>query len=354
MGAVTARDEWAYDFNSNDLREKVVEFMNVYEAEKVRWRKAGKPKKISDFVDRRIKWTSELETHLQRDTLLEFEESRITLSLYRPFVSMPTYFAGPFTHRTYQLPALFPESAKRNPCITFLSISSSWLLTTLATDRVFDYCLLKQGNGGTQALPLYIFDESGHRTDNITDWGVKQFEKRYGKRAKLSRERIFAYVYAVLHNPAYREKYALNLKRELPRVPLYDGFAQWADWGEKLMALHIGFESAGIYPLTRTDVAGSENPKCKLKADKDAGRIVVDEATTLSGVPEAAWDYKLGNRSALEWVLDQYKESAPRDPTIREHFNTYRFADYKERVIELLCRVCTVSVETQKIIHLMP
>ena len=81
---------------------------------------------------------------------------------------------------------------------------------------------------------------------------------------------------------------------------------------------------------------------------------MVDEATTLSGIPPAAWGYKLGNRSALEWVLDQYKEGAPRDPTIREHFNTYRFADYKEQVIELLRRVTTVSVETQKIIAAMP
>ena len=90
-----------------------------------------------------------------------------------------------------------------------------------------------------------------------------------------------------------------------------------------------------------------------LKADKEAGHIVLDTQTTLSGVPPEAWDYKLGNRSALEWILDQYKEKKPKDPTIREKFDTYRFADYKEKVIDLLMRVTTVSARTQEIVFAM-
>ena len=90
-----------------------------------------------------------------------------------------------------------------------------------------------------------------------------------------------------------------------------------------------------------------------LKADKEAGRIVLDSQTALTGVPPAAWDYRLGNRSALEWILDQYKEKKPKDPTIREKFDTYRFADYKEKVVDLLMRVTRVSVETQAIVEAM-
>jgi predicted helicase len=90
--------------------------------------------------------------------------------------------------------------------------------------------------------------------------------------------------------------------------------------------------------------------KAKLKADKVSGIIEIDELTYLKGIPKIAWEYKLGNRSALEWVLDQYKEKKPKDPTIAEKFDTYRFADYKDHVIDLLKRVCTVSVETMKII----
>jgi predicted helicase len=80
---------------------------------------------------------------------------------------------------------------------------------------------------------------------------------------------------------------------------------------------------------------------------------VLDGETQLSGVPAEAWNYRLGNRTALEWVLDQHKARTPKDPTIREKFNTYRFADHKEKVIDLLRRVTRVSVETVAITEAM-
>ena len=125
------------------------------------------------------------------------------------------------------------------------------------------------------------------------------------------------------------------------------------------MALVIVYESAPTFPVKRVDILDDKArkaglaPKAILKADKASSRIILDSETTLSGVPTAAWDYMLGNRSALEWVLDQYKEKKPKDPTIREKFNTYRFADYKEKVVDLLMRVTTVSVETMQIVNEM-
>lgn len=165
--------------------------------------------------------------------------------------------------------------------------------------------------------------------------------------------------YGVLHDPIYREKYAQNLKRELPRVPFYADFWKWAEWGEKLMALHIGYEAVEPWKLERVDVPDEKSkeaklpPKPLLKADKENGIIVLDSETQLAGIPSEAWTYKLGNRSALEWILDQYKEKTPKDPTIREKFNTYRFGDHKEEVIDLLMRVTRVSVETMEIVEAM-
>ena len=181
---------------------------------------------------------------------------------------------------------------------------------------------------------------------------MKRFREHYGDDS-ISRENIFHYTYGVLHDPAYRKKYELNLKREFPHIPFYDDFAQWAAWGASLMDLHLNYEGQEPYDLMRVDAAGVKNPKAKLKADKEAGQIVLDTQTVLSNVPPEAWEYRLGNRSALEWVLDRYKEKKPKDPTIREKFNTYRFADYKEEVIDLLKRVCTVSVETVNIVREM-
>ena len=171
---------------------------------------------------------------------------------------------------------------------------------------------------------------------------------------------MFAYTYAVLHDPVYRRDYAVDLLREFPRLPLYHDWAAWMKMGRELLDLHIGFEDVDPYPLERydTNIEGQDgenrvSPRVMLRAnagDKDRGEIHIDSETVLRGVPADAWRYRLGNRSALEWVLDQYKEKKPRDPTIAAKFNTYRFADYKEDVIGLLRLVCTVSVRTMKIV----
>ena len=178
------------------------------------------------------------------------------------------------------------------------------------------------------------------------------------KPRQLTRDDIFHYVYGVLHDPVYREKYALNLKREFPRIPFYPAFAQWAAWGEALMGLHIGYGDVEPWPVARIDTpdarrAKGSQPKPVLKSHRDKGLVVVDADTQITGIPREAWDYRLGNRSAIDWVLDQHKEKTPRDPTIREKFNTYRFADYKESMIELLAKVVRVSVDTVAITEAM-
>ena len=200
----------------------------------------------------------------------------------------------------------------------------------------------------TQCLPLWRYTAEGERVSNITEWGLRQFREHYGDES-ISEEDIFAYTYAALHHPAYRQQYEIDLLREFPQLPFHEDFAAWASLGRELLDLHVGFESAEPFGLKRVDKEG-EPGRAALRADKERGSIALDGKTTLTGVPEEAWEYRLGSRAALEWVLDQYKGKTPRDPTIRERFNTYRFADHKERVIDLLKRVCTVSVETVRII----
>lgn len=157
----------------------------------------------------------------------------------------------------------------------------------------------------------------------------------------------------------YREAYGINLKREFPRIPLYPNFGQWSAWGKTLMALHIGYEVVAPWPLTRTDTPDQRSrsaglsPKVALKSDPAHGTIILDSETTLSGLPAQAWDYRLGNRAALDWILDQHKEKTPKDPTIREKFNSYRFADHKEKVADLIARVTRVALETLAITNAM-
>ena len=376
LGVVTARDEWVYDFNEKDLEKKVKFLINIYNQDCKRLE--GKSKaEIRDSVDTTIKWTRAVKNDLFKGKEYTFYENRIIEVLYRPFVKYKLYFSRELNEMQYQMPVFFGvDGLKQN---TFLAFNSSGTdLKFLCGKQICDLHFI----GDSQCLPLFSYDEKGNQIENITDWGLEQFQNKYSPlttKGGITKERIFHYVYAVLHNPTYRKKYEQNLKRDFPRIPFYDDFEQWASWGKTLMGLHIDYETINPFDLTIEHRAWVGEPakkveqslifnevkefeplykkalipKAKLKADKINGTIELDEKTILKGIPTVAWEYKLGNRSALEWVLDQYKESKPSDPTILDKFNTYRFVDYKVQVIDLLKRVCTVSVETMKIINEM-
>ena len=239
----------------------------------------------------------------------------------------------------------------------FLTFSKGLDFRCLITRTVPDFHFL----GETRVIGRWRFVE-GERVDNITDWALKLFRNHYavkGNARPITKDAIFEYVYAALHDPAYREKYVINLRREFPRIPLYKEFWAWADCGKKLVCIHADYDKSKEQPLKRIEFADKNSrkaglaPKVMLRADVEAGIIDVDSETRLSGVPPEAWKYKLGSRSALEWVLDQYKESIPRHPTLAAKFDSYKFSDYKEAVITLIKQLTRVSVNTMELLETM-
>ncbi len=360
LGVVTNRDEWAYDANPEYLVAKMSALIDTYNRDRRRLSTLKDKAAIAKNLDTSIKWTRSVKNDLRRGIEYEARPALIVESYYRPFVKRHLYFSRQLNEMVYQVPQLFGPEAGENRAFCFATEERSQF-GAIAFDTVPNKDVFMPS--AVQVLARYRYD-SGERLDNITDWALDQFKKHYqpgrGKKVRpITKDAIFHYVYGVFHDPIYREKYAQNLKRELPRIPFYTDFWQWADWGQTLMDLHIGYETVEPFPLRRADVPderaknAGQAPKAMLKADKDAGSITLDSETVLSGVPSEAWDYQLGNRSALEWVLDQYKEKKPKDPTIRAKFDTYRFADYKEKVIDLLMRVTAVSVATVEISRAM-
>jgi predicted helicase len=342
-GVKTNRDEWMYDLNKKILESKLRYFIDEYNN--------TVSKQNIDVVSATIKWDGTLEKHYNKKIQKTFNREQIVKSMYRPYCSKYYYFDKHLSNSTYLWGNIL------NPFGTDVSMNYLSGITrpfsVLTSCGIVDVNSLSPAAGGVQCLPLYRYDSDGKRIDNITDWGLQQFTAHYQDEG-ISKDDIFHYVYAVLHNPAYRQKYEINLKREFPRIPLYEDFRQWTAWGKALMDLHLTYETVDPYPLHRQEeLIPKDHPKPKLRAIPDNGTIILDENTTLLGVPEIAWKYTLGNRSALHWILDQYKEKTPRDATIAEQFNTYRFAEYKEQVIDLLMRVCTVSVETMRLIRQM-
>ena len=329
------RDGWVYDFDADNLQDKTIFFADTY----------------NQFVEEQdgsndpvIKWSDSLRDSFHRGETIVYHDGNRVESLWRPFIKK-WYLAEPvmndrLTHNHYEL---FGADLRRpNQVINFCTNGKEFYV--LATTRISDFHF----TGDTQCLPLYRYTPDGEQVSNITEWGLRQFREHYGDDS-ISAEDVFAYTYGVLHDPVYRQKYAIDLLREFPRLPFYPQFWDWVKKGQELLELHTGFESVEPYPLEQVKQVG-EAKRVTLRADKDEGRIILDDVTALAGVPPDAWRYRLGTRSALEWVLDQYKERKPRDPTIAAKFNTYKFADYKEHVIDLLRRVCTVSVATMEVV----
>ena len=341
-GVVTARDEWVYDYAADSLNAKARFFADAYN---------GFLDAADNSYNPVIKWSRNLRRHFQGGRRIHFDEAKIVTAQFRPFVRK-WYFAdsvmsNDLTGNHYRIFGPNVNAENRVICIKGPTAEH---FCVLVAGEIIDFKFGFTGNGGTFCLPLYRYTPDGERVSNITEWGLRQFREYYGDH-DISAEDVFAYTYAMLHDPAYRQHYDVDLRRDFPRVYFQDDFAWWAQQGRALLDLHLEFETAEPWPLERVDKDGVTPKRAILRADKQHGVITVDEQTSLAGVPAEAWDYRLGSRSALEWVLDQYKERKPRDPTIRERFNTYRFADHKERVIDLLGRVCAVSAFTTTIVN---
>jgi predicted helicase len=240
------------------------------------------------------------------------------------------------------------------------AIGQSKPFHTLAVDVIPDLHL----TGDSQCFPLYTYDEDGaNRKDNITDWGLEQFQSHY-KDTSITKLDIFHYVYGILHDSAYRTKYAANLKRELPRIPFAENFWKVAETGKRLMDIHVHYEDQLEYQLTELwslpkgyvhpyglEVTSVDQvPErdryrvTKMKRDKkDPTRLIVNDFLTLTGIPDNVDDYKLGNRSALDWIIDQYQVSTDKRSGITNDPNRDDDPTY---IIRLIKKVVTVSVET--------
>ncbi len=410
-GVSTNRDEWVYDFSKENLEQKIRFFLKEYNSEVDRWIEWKKKNNYQDtegessptvdrFIHERnlIKWSKMIKRDkLRKHKKEEFDSNNIRKVLYRPFTTKYLYFG----YVPIDLKGEFISILQQANQVISISGTSQKPFHTLISDCVLDLHF----TGDTVAFPFYRYD-NGERTENITDWGLSVFSNQYSVNSNqltvnseqknvtdncsliteklLTKKDIFHYIYAVLHSPDYRKKYELDLKREFPRIPLYADFWKYAEAGEKLMELHLNYELeiTNYEPfLERKDIElakfleklrGKKKEKDLSDKEKTApfeqeakeptikinpilkikeGNIEIDELTMLCGVPAEALAYKLGNRSAIEWVLDQYKPYKSDDKTIQEQFNNYDFADYKEEVIELLQKVCYVSVETMKIIE---
>ncbi len=287
LGVVTSRDEWVYDFNHATLEEKMQQFIQNYNSEVFRLSQATTTSpehkdKLTYFIDNFVnnnphflKWTDRLKEALAKGQMLKFEAIKVRYTLYRPFCKQFLYFDHLLNQRRYQQYLFFPNitSEAENKAIYLAGIGDRKGFGCLITNTISSLDLAFEK---AQCFPYYTYTEDGcNRRENITDWALEQFQAVYG--SQVTKLDIFHYVYGMLHHPQYRERYAENLKRELPHIPLLKGreaFDICVRIGRQLMELHLHYEQAQEYPLTWLE--NNDVPvnwyvkKMKLTPDKSA------------------------------------------------------------------------------------
>lgn len=210
------------------------------------------------------------------------------------------------------------------------------------------------------------------RRDAITDAGLAHFQSAYPGEA-IAKQDLFFYIYGILHSPDYRERYADNLSKELPRIPRVrtaSDFWAFSKAGRALGDLHVNYETVAPYPLAieaKGKLADAdyrvEKMKFAKKKDPDTGKSVNDRSTviyngkiTLRDIPEAAWDYVVNGKAALDWVMERQAVRVDKASGIVNDANDWATETMHnpKYPLELFQRVVTVSLETQKIVAALP
>lgn len=387
-GVKTQRDAWAYNSGKAKLADNMSSMIDFYNAEVTRFNVAhpeldtkARQERVDNFIDTSpisISWTRALKQDLGKNRSYTFDSDCLVRSLYRPFTKQWLYFNRRFNEMVYQIPRIFPNASVENLGICVPGLGGDKGFSALITSSIPDLNLAP-GMGGYQCFPLYLYDEAAkaskddlfadpierglRRRDAITDAGLAHFHAAYPGES-ISKEDLFYYVYGLLHSPDYRERFADNLSKELPRIPAVKKTADfWAfsQAGRALAELHLNYETVAPYPLTMeakgmlTDADYRvEKMKFAKKGDKTA--VIYNHRITLKGIPEAAWEYVINGKAALDWVMERQAVRTDKASGIVNDANDWAVETMgnPKYPLELFQRVVTVSLETQKIVKALP
>ena len=378
LGVVTNRDSWVFNSSGEKLRSLVEQQVDFYN-EQVEALQGGATRVDRDA--RRFKWDGTAEQRARRKILAQVMPSRFRSAIYRPFFRQHFYMDRVLNNSLYQLPSIFPTPDTRTESI----LIERGLRTPGRPPAVIAVDVVPDNSAGAgpsgracQALPRYTYDEPpiGEQAsliqdeqlqhDNITDAALGAYRAHYGE--WVMKDHIFSYVYGILHSPDYRDRYANDLARLLPRIPevsTTESFRAFSEAGRELLDLHIDYEAVDPYALDeQVSLSAPAEPEL-YRVQKmrwggttrvpDSSVIVYNDWITLAGIPEEAHAYIVGARSALAWLIDRYRVKRDGDSGIVNDPNDWGAEMGDPRyIIDLVKRVTTISVETMKIVKALP
>ncbi len=398
VGISTGRDVWVSGFSLTAISNNMKSMITYYNQQ------IG----IDDIStdEKEISWTVNLKKDQAKGAKHNFEKSAFVVSSYRPFNRIWLYYHRPFIER----PGIFNSfylMTDENPTICF---SAAKTPTVLITNEHPNYHYI----GDTQCFPLYWYEENKNpqaslfddaetnryiRRDGITDWILKEVRNRFGGSRAITKEHIFYYVYGLLHSKQYRERFADDLKKSLPRIPIVDNvqdFMAFYKAGKELADLHLNYEQGINEQITGQDVDYqffAEQPmlahrffgvkvigdidiwqnewtdetyqyfsvdKMKFAKVRDEnGKLVADKThiiynghITIEDIPLKAYEYIVNGKSAIDWIMERYAVTIDKASQIKNDPNDWsREHEQPRYILDLLLSVIILSCQTVDILN---
>ncbi len=386
LGVVTNRDPWVYSSSREQVSMNVQRMLEAYNSDRQRYaavcedaRGTKQPEfeEIADTDPRRISWTRSLKASARRNKQIQYDPNSLRLGMYRPFSKQWMYFDRLVNEMVNRVPALFPSDSHPNVVISSTGVADRKGYSALVTDHVPNMHLTDTG----QCFPLYWYekvedgaepqgemfssvgapDTDGYvRRDAITDWALGAFRGHYGD-ATITKEGIFWYVYGILHSPEYKQRFAADLKKMLPRIPFAEDFNAFSDAGRRLGDWHLNYETVEPFPLTeeakRLVMEPDDYLVTKMTFGKKDGKpdksvIVYNPHLVLRDIPLEAYEYVVNGKSAIEWIMERYQVTVDKASGIKNDPN--QWSDDPRYIVDLLKRVVRVSLESCRIVQGLP
>ena len=345
-GLLSGRDAWVYNSSAAAVEKNARATIDFYNSEVDRYiafcqaRSITDPKAhVDDFINadtKRISWNAADKNNLRRGVKApkySYTQAALRQGAYRPFNKQHVCFDRQLNDRTYQLPSIFPATGGENFGFYILGLGAQKPFSVQAVSMIPD--VNYWGSEGGQFFPRYTYIDhsdseldfpgeslSSTQVDNITDATLATYRSTYDP--DVTKDDIFYYVYGLLHSQEYRVRFAADLKKMLPRIPMVataDDFRAFVAAGRELATLHIGYENVAPYPLTVSGGPSAALTEAELfdyyRVEKmrfggrglarDRSVVIYNSRITISGIPDEAHEYLLGSRSGIEWVIERYQ-----------------------------------------------
>ncbi|MFM6092145.1 MAG: type ISP restriction/modification enzyme, partial [Dolichospermum sp.] len=376
MGVKTNRDTWVYNFSEVELIQNMMQMIDFYNEQVNQYNSLSSKTEIANFINtdlKKIKWTEDLIKSVAKGVTHTFQNNSLIKSMYRPFCKQYLYYNKDFNWTHHLMPRFLPNQNLENLAICVTGIGVVKDFSALIVNTIPDLCIQGAATAG-QCFPLYTYEKQSElgslfatatteqytKKENISDCILKDFQKKYQDKT-INKTDIFYYIYGVLHSPEYKQRFAADLKKMLPRIPYTGDFWTFSKAGRELAEYHLNYETIEPYEIKEFSPEIYLDPQDyrvekmvfgKNKNGIDKTTIIYNSKITLSQIPLETYEYIVNGKSALEWVMERYKITKDKDSGIVNDPN--HWSEDPRYIVDLVKRIVRVSLETVRIVKSLP